>query len=1008
MEFVKRALLFFLLLISSWSFGQVNYITKNISIRDGLLANDVRSLYLDSRGILWIGSRFGLTQIMQGQIKISPIASKHRFTNVTGILEDEHGAIWSASYGQGLLYQSEYQDFTITTEEGLISDRVRELFLFEDKLYVGTTEGVSIVDIDDFSITNIKLPLIAEHSFEVSGFYVVNSGVYLTTINDGTYQIKGEELIEVNKLKRILSVFQHGDFVFYGTQNGLVVDNLKDHTQKVYSDIPSVRHINQANGQVYLVTSGVYENKGGVYLWTPEKITDITKDLHIDTTSLYTIEYDEVNDFLFIGSENDGLYQTDLFSALSYDDTISGVMSLCTDQKKLYIFAKDGLTIKRDDKAILHVSAASFKAFQQSKYNKYEELATKRNHFFEIDYTTSVDNIVFYKSIVNNNSLWVSSNIGTFELSLDGKLLNYYNIHQYEYAFFNGRLLETNPYGGVRVYDDLKNMKYTYYYRSDGSNIPRDIVSIAKVDDRLFFAGALDGLYTYSKLSGFKSLLDSGEFTEKRLKKLVYNPEEQVLYVATDFNDIYIVNVKDGVMIVSDVISSHELLGTNISLLESVSGKLIVGTDKGLTIFTKKGKFYVDDEQGFKHGEITGYTIVGNVLYIGTANGIYILDTHYFQQRDRLLDVQVSKVLVNGKLYKEHNSLQEDNNKLILPYRSNSLQLHFAVLGAKYPNKLQFKYRLKLTENWLEIREDKIDLHYLEAGIYPIDLKVYDYDSGNERVYPLLYIEIEKPFYMTIWFFISCGVGIALISYLIYRNRLHRLEQLQEVKETKLNFAKKTAEEKADKLILEKRIVELKLQSVRSQMNTHFIFNVLSSIQYFILDNQSDAAFSYLGKFSKFMRTSLGFSAKERISIEEELQYLANYVEIENMRMDGRITFEIDSQLAVDLHDVHIPPMLLQPFVENSIVHAFPPSIANPLIRIELRQEGFDIVIAIIDNGVGINAKKQYRHSETSVGISIVRERMSFIQEYLEEDLVTTLKESGTIVLLRLRGILDR
>ncbi|MVX34991.1 histidine kinase [Myroides sp. LoEW2-1] len=999
MELVKKWHILLLLLVGLNVLGQNNYITKRLSVSDGLLANDIRTLCLDSNGVLWIGSRSGLTQIIQGNITANAAATEFRYTNVTDIIEDSNKSIWVSSYGQGVLYQNEGTKRLFTTQDGLISDRIRKFFIHRDQLYVGTVEGLSIININDFSIRSPQYVKNRDHNFEVSGFFAVEDKVYATTINDGTYLIDDTSLIKVNDIERVLSVYQYGDYVFYGCQFGLVVENIKTRELNYHADLPSVRLIKEINGQVVFVSSGMFENKGGIYKWEKDKSVDVTQEFNVTSTDLYSLAYDKVNDFLYVGSESEGLYKVDMFSALSYDTSIGRIMALTSHHKRLYVFAKNGLTIKSDDKVISHTPNLKFKQFQEKHYHKFQKLATKENHFFELDYTIPANKIIYYKAIVKNNAIWVSTNIGMFEVDLDGNILSYYNIHHYQFEFINNTLIESNPYGGVRVYSDIQQMKYDYHLRIEGTNIPRDIVDIKQLGNRLFFAGALDGLYSYSDKEGFVSLKEKGSFTERRLKMLAIKEPNKRMYVATDFNDIYCLSVENDTVKINNLISNEELFGTNINLLEVVNNKLIIGTNKGLTIITKTGKFYINEEQGMSNPEITSATTIGNVLYIGTTEGIYILDTQYFQPREQSLNVKLTRLLINGKEYTDESGNTVIKKELKLPYQSNSMQIGFNVLGAKYPDKLLFKYRLKLTENWNDVKGSKIDLHYLEAGIYPIDLKIYDFDSGTEMIYPLLYLEIEKPFYLKLWFFVSCGALIFLITYLVYRSCLVRLKQQQEVEASKLNHEK-------DKLSYEKRLAEVKLLSVRSQMNTHFIFNVLSSIQFYILDNQSEAAFTYLGKFSKFIRASLSLSSKERITLAEELDYLAKYVDIENMRLEGRMRFTVESHLIVELSEVMVPPMLLQPFVENSIVHAFPPSIERPEISIELYQKLNDIEIVITDNGIGSNSKKTKRHTGTSVGMTIVRERMSFIQDYLDEDLVTTIDEHGTRVVMKLKGII--
>lgn len=206
------------------------------------------------------------------------------------------------------------------------------------------------------------------------------------------------------------------------------------------------------------------------------------------------------------------------------------------------------------------------------------------------------------------------------------------------------------------------------------------------------------------------------------------------------------------------------------------------------------------------------------------------------------------------------------------------------------------------------------------------------------------------------------------------------------------------------KLEYQKRLAEVKLQSVRSQMNSHFIFNVLSSIQYYIIKEEVDDALFYLERFAQLIRTTLDMSTRERITLKEECEYLSTYVEIENMRLDGRVSFEIDAK-GVDLRSILVPPLLLQPFVENSLVHAFPQHIKSPRIVIRIyKTEDEYLVIEIKDNGVGNTAVNNKKHE--SKGMAIVKERISLIQSYLDEDLIIKHDSEGTVVRIVLKNVL--
>lgn len=185
-------------------------------------------------------------------------------------------------------------------------------------------------------------------------------------------------------------------------------------------------------------------------------------------------------------------------------------------------------------------------------------------------------------------------------------------------------------------------------------------------------------------------------------------------------------------------------------------------------------------------------------------------------------------------------------------------------------------------------------------------------------------------------------------------------------------------QQKQKKLIFDKEIANLKLLALKSQLNSHFVFNVLTSIQYYILEKDVDSAIYYLNKFSKLIRIVLTQSHQKYITLEEELDYLKMYIEIENIRLEHSIDWQVEIDPTITPKLFRISPMLLQPFVENAVVHAFPPHIKNPVIKVKITAHQTGIAVTISDNGIGSHSKKSKKN--TSMGIDLVKKRLSLLQ----------------------------
>jgi LytS/YehU family sensor histidine kinase len=191
---------------------------------------------------------------------------------------------------------------------------------------------------------------------------------------------------------------------------------------------------------------------------------------------------------------------------------------------------------------------------------------------------------------------------------------------------------------------------------------------------------------------------------------------------------------------------------------------------------------------------------------------------------------------------------------------------------------------------------------------------------------------------------------------------------------------------------LEKRIAETKLQALQSQMNPHFVFNALNSIQNFVIDNQTDDALWYMGEFSKLMRQTLDFSSKASIRLEEEIDYLHRYIELENLRRKNKVFFTISVDKAIDIHEIKIPPMLLEPLIENVFVHAFDNTIKDCKLEISFYILNDILICKIRDNGKGYEGK-----GKSSKGLKLIQERLLLMETESKNSLNIQKIDNGTL-----------
>jgi hypothetical protein len=226
------------------------------------------------------------------------------------------------------------------------------------------------------------------------------------------------------------------------------------------------------------------------------------------------------------------------------------------------------------------------------------------------------------------------------------------------------------------------------------------------------------------------------------------------------------------------------------------------------------------------------------------------------------------------------------------------------------------------------------------------------------------------------WILIACLLIVALSGFIIYKNLTLKR------KNEKLESRHKQAE-------LQQHVTEVEMQALRAQMNPHFIFNCLSSINRFILKNETEAASNYLTKFSRLIRMVLNNSKKPFISLEDELEMLCLYLDMEKLRFKDSFDYSITFTNSIDDGNVFVPPLLLQPFAENAIWHGLMHKEGHGHLEVELSIDKKVLICAITDNGVGRNKAAEFKsksvEKQKSMGLQITTERLALLNKDHDE-----------------------
>ena len=343
----------------------------------------------------------------------------------------------------------------------------------------------------------------------------------------------------------------------------------------------------------------------------------------------------------------------------------------------------------------------------------------------------------------------------------------------------------------------------------------------------------------------------------------------------------------------------------------------------------------------------------------------------------------------NGKTF------SEGNRSFRLPYSQNSLQLRFNVINFTDPEDNRYAYRIKANRDssWHHLNtQSTIGLNNLAPGNYDIEVKLSSVNNRWPEQVKNLNIVIVPPFWKTTWFIISALLLLVAVLYLLYRLRVRQIRQ---------------------RANLDKKLAQTEMKALHAQMNPHFIFNCLNSIREMILNNENKQASHYLNKFAQLIRITLNQSSKPFVSLQNTIDYLQRYLEMEKIRASN-FTHSIEVDEALNQDEIVLPPMLIQPFIENAIWHGVSSPDQPMKIDLRFKKDNRQLLCIIEDDGIGIETslkQKETQLGHDSWGINNIRQRIRVLNEKYDLQSTITIEDksnltpkngTGTIVKLRL------
>lgn len=901
----------------------------NYSKKNGLLDNQTYSLFIDSKQSIYIGSVGGFS-IYNGKTFLPvKLPKKYCNSNVVAFAQDHLKNIWFVLENMGLGKLTPNGKTEFYNETKGLNSNTRTVFFDSNKqLWVGTRYGLFLYD---DKLDHFK-PIEINNQLDRNISYITQDkekNIWISTLDEGVFK-------QQNKL-----------WINYNDDSGLISNQIR--SIFVCSD-----------------SSIWFCSRFGISIYQHHTFNNIDNSKGLTHENIrYIAEDNEKN--IWICTDGKGIFKFAGEAFVTYT-TQSGmssdlVMSLVEDTDR-------NLWIATYNKGVCKYNRTDFLCFDDTKYLS--------------------NNTVWSCAIDADNNLWFGTSMGLNKY--DGKKFYTYtdddgllsNKITALYADEDGLWIGTQ--NGLNRY--YKGM-FTSHLNQNGVNAD-NIRNIFKSKDGVLWLASSNGLFAYNgkNFKQYKPFTDNTDNTVYSIKPAL----KQGLWIGTKSGLFYFYDEQFKQVIFSDEVSAN-----NINFLLNDAAYLWIGTNNGVYRLNQQ-KFFDENEIVFKNFTreegIAGletnmnaaYKDSKGFLWFGTDMGLVKFNTEKEKKTDNsvkpYIHIDDIKLYFEKVDWNKHTNTFEPNTGLpinpIVNYKKNHFTFYFTGISHTNPKKIKYQFKLEgFDEEWSPETDARfITYSNLPHGNYTFMVKAKN-DVGVWSNIASFSFTIKAPFWLTWWFIALCVIAGLSVLILLYYNRLKELKRNNE----------------RQQLIYQSRLLELEQQALNASMNRHFIFNALNSIQYYINKQDRLEANRYLTSFAKLIRKNLDSSSSgQMVTLSEELERLELYISLENMRFKNKFTYNINIQQHIDPEAVRIPPMLLQPYIENSIWHGILPmeKPGHIQVNVSVLDDG-SITFIIEDNGIGIETslkqKDKSSNGHISRGIEITSGRLNVLKKIMNEEI---------------------
>jgi ligand-binding sensor domain-containing protein len=523
--------------------------------------------------------------------------------------------------------------------------------------------------------------------------------------------------------------------------------------------------------------------------------------------------------------------------------------------------------------------------------------------------------------------------------------------------------MDITPSGKVRVVSRDRLLNGLGTVPLDLSSLETQVTSISCVNDSSYYLGTGNGLY----FATGDRMMPTPVHQDPRLRQGIKDMRwiDSLLWVGTSDQGIFV--LKNNRIIRHFSTRDDMLSDICQQLYYDGVDRVYVATNRGVSVIDARRRVIlrnITSNDGLMSDDIRGLSHHKDTLFIATSNGLC-----YFS-RDRIpVDTVPPTVYLNAIRY-------GDSIFLGLPYfqhlyeRGGSFEVEFGAIAYDLPDLVEYQYNFSndTSSGWVNTMSNIITYPRLQPGDYKLLIRARKYKSGWSQPVPLT-ISILPQWYQQWW---ARGILVLLgllAIVLVLRYIVGRIKG-GERRKTEYN----------------RRIAELEAKALTNQMNPHFIFNSLNSVQHLILEKEEKQALNFLADFATLMRQMLNNSRKSFISLEDEIAFLARYLELEKIRFANSFVYRFEVSEELKEYTVYIPPMLIQPILENAIKHGLAPKNGSGHLLVKLELRGDLLLCAVDDDGIGwehannIKSGKLAKHESTA--LSVIKERLQIIKSF--------------------------